>query len=336
MPDRSQPRRNDIMAYAIRFHQTGGPEVLTWEEVKVGRPGPGEARIRHRAIGLNYADVYLRSGLYPAALPSGIGTEACGIVEEIGAGVTEIKVGDRVAYVGGPPGAYSEVRIIAADRLVVLPDGISDQQAAAMMLKGLTAQYLLRQTYRVKGGDTILFHAAAGGVGLLACQWARALGATIIGTVGSDAKAVLAREHGCDHPIIYTRENVVERVREITKGEMASVVYDSVGKDTFSLSLDCLRPRGLMVSFGQSSGAIGAIDPGILTQKGSLYLTRPTLKTYADRRADLLEMAHDLFDVVLSGTVKVEIHQTYALRDAAQAHRDLQARTTTGSTVLLV
>jgi NADPH2:quinone reductase len=324
------------MAYAIRFHRTGGPEVLTWEEVEVGRPGPGEARIRHRAIGLNYADVYLRSGLYPAALPSSLGTEACGIVEEIGPGVTEIKVGDRVAYVGGPPGAYSEARIIAADRLVVVPHGISDQQAAAMMLKGLTAQYLLRQTYRIKSGDTILFHAAAGGVGLLACQWAKTLGATVIGTVGSDAKAVLAREHGCDHPIVYTRENVVERVQEITKGEMVSVVYDSVGKDTFSLSLDCLRPRGLMVSFGQSSGAIGAIDPGILAQKGSLYLTRPTLKTYADQRADLLEMAHDLFDVVLSGTVKLEIHQTYALRDAVQAHRDLQARKTTGSTVLLV
>jgi NADPH:quinone reductase len=324
------------MTHAIRFHENGGPEVLVWEEVDVSQPGPGEARIRHTAIGLNYVDTYVRSGLYPSSPPSGLGTEAAGVVEAVGAGVMDVKVGDRVAYSGGPQGAYAEVRVMPADRLVVLPDGISDQQAAAMMLKGMTAQYLLRQTYRVKDGDIILFHAAAGGVGLIACQWAKSLGATVIGTVGSDEKAELARAHGCDHPIVYTRENFVERVREITKGEMVPVVYDSVGKDTFMASLDCLRPLGLMVSFGQSSGAIGPVDLGILAQKGSLYVTRPTLRTYADKRADLLAIAQDLFDVVLSGAVKIEVNQTYPLRDAAQAHRDLQDRKTTGSTILTV
>jgi NADPH2:quinone reductase len=324
------------MTHAIRFHRTGGPEVLVWEEVEVGRPGPGEARIRHRAIGLNYVDTYVRSGLYPASLPSGLGTEAAGVVEEVGPGVTEVQVGDRVAYAGGPPGAYSEERVMPADRLVVLPDGISDQQAAAMMLKGMTAQYLIRQTFKVKQGDTILFHAAAGGVGLIACQWAKALGATVIGTVGSDEKAELAKAHGCDHAIVYTRENFVERVREITRGEMLPVVYDSVGKDTFMASLDCLRPRGLMVSFGQSSGEIGPVDLGILARKGSLYVTRPTLRTYADKRTDLLAIAQDLFSIVLSGAVRIEIRQTYPLKDAAEAHRDLQARRTTGSTILTV
>jgi NADPH:quinone reductase len=324
------------MTHAIRFHENGGPEVLVWEEVDVSQPGPGEARIRHTAIGLNYVDTYVRSGLYPSSPPSGLGTEAAGVVEAVGAGVMDVKVGDRVAYSGGPQGAYAEVRVMPADRLVVLPDGISDRQAAAMMLKGMTAQYLLRQTYRVKDGDIILFHAAAGGVGLIACQWAKSLGATVIGTVGSDEKAELARAHGCDHPIVYTRENFVERVREITKGEMVPVVYDSVGKDTFMASLDCLRPLGLMVSFGQSSGAIGPVDLGILAQKGSLYVTRPTLRTYADKRADLLAIAQDLFDVVLSGAVKIEVNQTYPLRDAAQAHRDLQDRKTTGSTILTV
>ena len=322
------------MAHAIRFYETGGPEVLVREEVEVGRPGPGEARVRHRAIGLNYVDTYVRSGLYPASLPSGLGTEAAGVVEEIGPGVTEVKVGDRVAYSGGPQGAYSEERVMPADRLVMLPDGISDEQAAAMMLKGMTAQYLIRQTYKVKDGDTILFHAAAGGVGLIASQWAKALGATVIGTVGSDEKAELAKAHGCDYPIVYTRENFVERVREITRGEMLPVVYDSVGRDTFMASLDCLQPLGLMVSFGQSSGAIGPVDLGILAQKGSLYVTRPTLRTYADKRADLLAMAEDLFNAVLSGAVKIEVNQTYPLQDAAEAHRDLQARKTTGSTIL--
>jgi len=324
------------MTHAIRFYETGGPEVLVWEKVEVGPPGPGEARLRHTAIGLNYVDTYVRSGLYPASLPSGLGTEAAGVVEAIGPGVSEVKVGDRVAYSGGPQGAYSEERVMPADRLVVLPEGISDQQAAAMMLKGMTAQYLIRQTYKVKEGDTILFHAAAGGVGLIACQWAKALGATVIGTVGSDEKAELAEAHGCDHPIIYTRENFVERVREITGGAMVPVVYDSVGKDTFMASLDCIKPRGLMVSFGQSSGAIGPIDLGILAQKGSLYVTRPTLRTYADKRADLLAMAEDLFKVVLSGAVRIEVNQTYPLQDAANAHKDLQARKTTGSTVLTV
>jgi NADPH:quinone reductase len=322
------------MSHAIRFHETGGPEVLVWEEVEVGQPGPGEARVRHTAIGLNYVDTYIRSGLYPSSLPSGIGTEAAGVVEAVGPGVTDVKVGDRVAYSGGPQGAYSDARIMPADRLVVLPDGISDQQAAAMMLKGMTAQYLIRQTYRVKEGDTILFHAAAGGVGLIACQWAKSLGATVIGTVGSDAKAALAKAHGCDHTILYTRENVVERVGEITNGDMVPVVYDSVGKDTFSASLDCLAPRGLMVLFGQSSGAVEPIDLNILAQKGSLYLTRPTLRTYADKRTDLLAMAQDLFDVVLAGAVKIEVNQTYPLGDAIKAHQDLQARKTTGSTVL--
>lgn len=250
--------------------------------------------------------------------------------------MTEVKVGDRVAYSCGPQGACSEERVMPADRLVVLPDGISDEQAAAMMLKGMTAQYLIRQTYKVKEGDTILFHAAAGGVGLIACQWAKALGATVIGTVGSDEKAELAKAHGCDHTILYTRENFVERVREITRGEMLPVVFDSVGKDTFMGSPDCLKPLGLMVSFGQSSGAIGPVDLGILAQKGSLYVTRPTLRTYADKRADLLAMAEDLFNVVLSGAVKIEVNQTYPLQDVVVAHRDLQARKTTGSTILTV
>ena len=324
------------MTHAIRIHKTGGPEVLVWEEVPVGKPGPGEARVRHTAIGLNYIDTYFRSGLYPAPLPSGLGGEAAGVVEEVGPGVTEVKPGDRVAYGVAPVGAYSEERLVPADRLIVLPDGISDQQAAAMMLKGLTAQYLIRQIYKVKSGDSILFHAAAGGVGLIACQWAKSLGATVIGTVGSDEKARLASEHGCDHTIIYTREDFVARVNEITKGAKLPVVYDSVGKDTFMKSLDCLRPRALMVSFGQSSGSVGPIDLGIFAQKGSLFFTRPTLFTYAAQRSDLLAMAKDLFDAVLSGAVRIEVNQTYKLRDAAEAHRDLQSRKTTGSTVFTV
>ncbi|HEV2550396.1 MAG TPA: quinone oxidoreductase [Stellaceae bacterium] len=324
------------MPHAIRFHKTGGPEVLQWEEVQVGKPGPGEARVRHTAIGLNYVETYVRSGLYPVPLPSALGTEGAGVVEEVGPGVTDVKAGDRVAYVGGPQGAYSEVRVMPAERLVVLPKGISEQQGAAMMLKGLTTQYLIRQIFKVKQGDTILFHAAAGGVGLFACQWAKALGATVIGTVGSEEKAKLARDHGCDHPIIYTKEDFVARVNELTKGEKLAVVYDSVGKDTFFKSLDCLRPCGLMVSFGQASGAVPPVELGIFAQKGSLFFTRPTLNTYAAKRADYVAMAKDLFDVVQSGKVKIEIHQTYPLKEAAQAHRDLTSRKTTGQTILTV
>jgi NADPH2:quinone reductase len=324
------------MPHAIRFHKAGGPEVLAWEEVQVGKPGPGEARVRHTAIGLNYVDTYFRSGLYPTQLPSGLGSEAAGVVEEVGPGVTDIKPGDRVAYGNSPLGAYSEVRVMPADRLVVLPNGISDQQGAAMMLKGMTTQYLIRQIFKVKRGDTILFHAAAGGVGLIACQWAKSLGATVIGTVGSEEKAKLAKAHGCDHAIVYTREDFVERVKEITKGEKLPVVYDGIGKDTWPKSLDCLRPTGLMVSFGQSSGAIGPVELGVLAAKGSLFITRPSLNTYAAKRADMVAMARDLFDAVLSGAVKIEVKQTYPLKDATRAHGDLQSRKTTGSTVLTV
>jgi NADPH:quinone reductase len=323
------------MPHAIRIHKTGGPEVLQWDEVAVGKPGAGEARLRHTAVGLNYVETYFRSGMYPTPLPSGLGTEAAGVVEEVGPGVTNVKAGDRVAYVGGPLGAYSESRVMPAERLVVLPKGITDQQGAAMMLKGLTTQYLIRQIFKVKKGDTILFHAAAGGVGLIACQWAKSLGATVIGTVGSEEKAKLAKEHGCDYPILYTREDFVARVKDITKGEMVPVVYDSVGKDTFMKSLDALRPLGLMVNFGQSSGSPGPIELGIFGQKGSLFYTRPTLNTYAAKTADYQAMTKDLFDVVQSGKVKIEVNQTYKLKDAAQAHRDLESRKTTGSTVLL-
>jgi NADPH:quinone reductase len=323
------------MTHAIRIHKPGGPEVLVWQEIEVGKPGPGEARVRHTAIGVNFVDIYIRTGLYPATLPSGLGTEAAGTIEEIGPGVTDVKVGDRVAYAGGPLGAYTEERVMPADRLVVLPDGVTDVQAAAMMLKGLTAQYLIRQIYKVHH-DTILFHAAAGGVGLIACQWAKSLGATVIGTVGSDQKAQVAKAHGCDHPIVYTREDFVAAVNEITGKVRVPVVYDSVGKDTFMKSLECIVPKGLMVSFGQSSGPIGPVDLGIFAQKGSLFFTRPTLNTYAAKRKDLLAMAKDLFDVVLSGAVRIEIYRTYSLKEAAQAHRDLESRKTVGSTVLTV
>jgi NADPH2:quinone reductase len=325
------------MTHAIRFHKPGGPEVLVWEEVPVGRPGPGEARIRHTAVGLNFVDIYNRSGLYPAAqLPSGLGGEAAGVVEEVGEGVTDLKAGDRVAYGSAPLGAYAEARLIPAERLLKLPDGIDDKTAAAMMLKGLTVQYLIRQTYRVKAGDTILLHAAAGGVGLILCQWAKHLGATVIGTVSSDEKATLAKAHGCDHVILYTREDFVKRVEEITGGKKVPVVYDSVGKDTFLKSLDCLAPHGFAVLFGQSSGTVEPLNLGLLAQKGSLFVTRPTLNTYAAKRADLVAMAKELFEVVLSGAVKIEVNQTYPLKDAAKAHADLAARKTTGSTVLLV
>ncbi len=323
------------MSKVIRIHETGGPEVLKWEDVDVGEPGPGEARVRHTAIGLNYIDVYGRTGLYPLpSFPHGLGMEGAGVVEMIGEEVSDVAPGDRVAYVAAPPGAYSEARLVAADRLVKLPDNISDECAAAMMLKGMTAQYLLRQTYDVKAGDTILIHAAAGGVGLIVCQWARHLGATVIGTVGSDEKAETAKVHGCDHAIIYTRENFKDRVCEITGGDGVNVVYDSIGKDTFMDSLDCLRPLGMMVSFGNATGPVDAFSPAILGAKGSLFLTRPSLFTYLAKREDLLTMAEDLFEVVSSGAVKIEINQTYDLKDTARAHIDLEGRKTTGSTIL--
>ena len=323
------------MAKAVRIHQHGGPEVLQYEEVAVGDPGPGQARIRQTAIGLNFIDTYHRSGLYQLQMPSGIGTEGAGVVEAVGSGVTWVKAGDRVAYAGGPPGAYAEVRLVPADRLVKVPEGISDQTAAAMMLKGLTTQYLIRSTYRVQPGQTVLFHAAAGGVGLIACQWLKALGVTVIGTVGSEDKAKLAKAHGCADTIIYTKENFVERVNQITEGRKLPVVYDSVGKDTFMGSLDCLQPRGMLIIFGNGSGPVAAFDLNLLAAKGSLYVTRPSLVTYTAKREDLEAMAAELFDVVKSGKVKIEVNQTYALKDAAQAHRDLQSRKTTGSTVIV-
>jgi NADPH:quinone reductase len=324
------------MTYAIRFHQTGGPEVLVWEEVKLGRPGPGEVRVRHTAVGLNFVDIYSRMGLYPVPLPSSLGSEAAGVVEEIGPGVSDLKPGDRVAYGSAPLGAYAEARLIAADRLLKLPDDIDDKTAAAMMLKGLTVQYLVRQTHRIKAGETILLHAAAGGVGLILAQWAKHLGATVIGTVGSDEKATLAKAHGCAHAIVYSREDFVERVKELTDGEKVPVVYDSVGKDTFMKSLDCLAPCGHIILFGQSSGSVEPLNLGILGQKGSLSVTRPTLNTYGAKRENLVAMAAELFEVVQSGAVKIEVNQTYPLKDAAKAHADLAARKTTGSTVFLV
>jgi len=292
-------------------------------------------RVRHTAIGVNFLDTYQRSGLYPIQLPSGAGNEGAGVVEAVGQGVTQLKAGDRVAYTGGAPGAYSQTRLYPADRLVKTPAGISDEQAASIMLKGMTAHYLIHRTYAVKRGDTVLFHAAAGGVGLLACQWLKALGATVIGTVGSDEKAAIAKAHGCDHAIVYTRENFVERVKEITGGKGVPVVYDSVGKSTFEGSLDCLRHFGLMVSFGNASGAVPPFNTGILAQKGSLYLTRPTLVTYIAARADLEATSSALFDAIKAGKVKVDISARYKLADAAQAHRDLEARKTTGQIILL-
>jgi NADPH2:quinone reductase len=324
------------MSKAVVIERTGEPDVLEWRETPVGAPQPGEALVRHTAVGLNFIDVYHRRGLYSLpSLPAVIGLEAAGRVEAVGPGVTDVKVGDRVAYAGGPTGAYSEVRTIPAHRLVPLPATIDDRLAAAMMLKGMTAEYLLRRTYAVEAGETILFHAAAGGVGSIACQWAKALGATVVGTVGSSEKAALAAAHGCDHVIMTSREDFVARVREITEGKGVSVVYDSVGNDTFLRSLDCLKPRGMMVSFGQSSGMVPPLDVTMLSAKGSLYLTRPTLMTYTASREDLLASASALFDVVRRGAVKVEIRQTYPLRDAARAHADLEARKTSGSTVLI-
>ncbi|MDQ8023059.1 MAG: quinone oxidoreductase [Moraxellaceae bacterium] len=319
----------------VRIHQHGGPEVMQLESVDLPPPSPREARVRHEAVGLNFIDVYQRSGLYPLPLPSGLGQEGAGVVEDVGAEVTEVAPGDRVAYGNATLGAYSSARNVAADRLVKLPPQISCEAAASIMLQGLTAQYLLRRTYRVQAGDTILIHAAAGGVGLIVCQWAKALGATVIGTVGSDEKAALAREHGCDHAIVYTREKFAERVREITGGEGLPVVYDSIGKDTFFDSLSCLRPLGTMVTFGNASGPAPAVEPGVLARMGSLFLTRPTLGHYVARREDLLAASADLFEQVVSGAVRVNIRQRHALADVAQAHIELEARRTTGSTILL-
>lgn len=323
------------MAQAIRIHATGGPDVLTLEDVEVGAPGPNEVLLRQTAIGVNYIDTYHRSGLYALPMPAGIGQEAAGVVEAVGSGVTDLATGDRVAYCGGTPGAYATHRVMPADKLVRVPDGVDDVTAATLMLKGLTVQYLLRQTFPLKGGETILFHAAAGGVGLIACQWARALGVTMIGTVGSDAKAELAKANGCAHAIVYTREDFVARVKELTGGKGVPVVYDSIGKDTFAKSLDCLQPRGLFVSFGSSSGPIDAFNIGLLAQKGSLYATRPTLFSYAATRASLVAMADELFAMVKAGKIKSEARQRFPLRDAAVAHRALESRATTGATVLL-
>jgi NADPH2:quinone reductase len=320
---------------AIRIHETGGTDVLRWEEVDVGSPGPGEARLRQSAIGLNFIDTYHRTGLYPMSFPAILGVEAAGVVEAVGEKVTTVKVGDRVAYTEMPPGAYTQARVMPADRLVKLPDSMDDLTAGAAMLKGLTAQFLLRRTYPVQPGDTILVHAAAGGVGLIMCQWAKHLGATVIGTVSSEGKAALAQAHGCDHPILYTQENFRDRVMEHTDGKGLPVVYDSVGKDTFMASLDCLRPLGMMVTYGNSSGPPPEISPLLLAQKGSLFLTRPVLMAYNQERAALTAAADDLFEVMSSGAVKVEVRQTYALKDAAQAHEDLAARRTTGSSVLV-
>jgi NADPH2:quinone reductase len=323
------------MAKAIQYARTGGPEVMEVVDVEVGEPGPGEARVRNHAIGLNFIDVYFRNGLYPAPLPSGLGHEAAGVVEAVGSGVVHVKPGDRVAYAARPNGAYSELRVMPADILVKLPDAIDFETGAAMMLQGLTVQYLFRRTYPLKAGDTILFHAAAGGVGLIACQWARAMGVNLIGTVGSNEKAELARSHGAAHVINYNTEDVVQRVLEITKGAKVPVVYDSVGKDTFIRSLDCLQPLGLMVSFGNSSGAVPPFALSELVSRGSLYITRPTLATYAAKREDLEAMAADLFDMVTSGKIKIEVHQRFPLADAAQAHIALESRRTTGKTILL-
>jgi NADPH2:quinone reductase len=321
--------------HAIRFHQTGGPEVLRWEEVAVGDPGPGEVRIRQSAVGLNFIDTYHRTGLYKVPLPSGIGLEAAGTVEAAGPGVTDFKAGDRVAYCTGPLGAYAEARLFPAERLVKLPAGLDDRTAAAMMLQGLTAQYLLRRTHRVKAGETILVHAAAGGVGLILCQWGKHLGATVIGTVGSEDKAKLAKANGCDHVILYRQEKVSQKVRELTGGAGVPVVYDGVGKDTFMDSLDCLSPLGMMVTFGNASGAVPPIEPVLLSQKGSIFLTRPTLMHYVAKRTDLLAAAAELFEVVQKGAVRIAVNQTFPLKEAAAAHRALESRQTTGSTLLL-
>jgi NADPH2:quinone reductase len=323
------------MPHAIRIHAYGGPEVMRWEPHDPGEPGRGEALIRQTAVGLNFIDVYERTGLYPTALPSGLGREGAGVVEALGPGVRGLEIGARVAYVSSQAGSYAQRRCMAADRLVTIPDGVSDRLAAAAMLKGLTAQFLLRRTHRVRKGDALVIHAAAGGVGLIAAQWARHLGATVIGVVGSEAKAEFARSHGCHRTLILGRDDLPAMVREITGGKGASVVYDSIGKDTFFASLDCLRPLGLMVSYGNASGPVPAFQPLELSKRGSLFLTRPTLFHYIARRVDLVRAARELFDVIGSGVVRIEIGQTYPLQDVAQAHRDLEGRRTVGSTVLI-
>lgn len=323
------------MPKAIRIHAPGGPEVLQWEDVELGEPGPGEVRLRQEAAGLNFIDVYHRTGLYPQAMPFTPGVEGAGVVEALGQGVDHLAVGDRVAY-GGPVGGYAQLRLIDAEKLVKLPDAIASDQAAAMMLQGMTAQMLLRSVFPVAKGDTILVHAAAGGVGLILCQWAASIGATVIGTVGTDDKAELARAHGCTHPIVYSRQDFVAEVARITDGEKLPVVYDSVGRDTFLKSLDCLKVRGLMVSFGNASGPPNPLPPQLLAQKGSLYLTRPTLFHYIERRAQLEQCAGELFAKVADGTVKIEVQQRFALADAAEAHRALEARETTGSTIFTI
>jgi len=320
---------------AIKFHKTGGPEVMQYEDITLDAPGPGEVRLRHTAIGVNYLDTYYRSGAYPLPLPSGLGSEAAGVVEAVGEGVTTLKVGDRVAYGAGPIGSYSQARNMPANRLSKLPDTISDETAAAMMLKGMTVRYLLRETYKVKAGETILWHAVAGGVGLIAVQWAKHLGVRVIGTTSSPEKAALAKSMGCDEVINYTSENVAERVRELTDGKGVPVVYDGVGQATLNASLDSLSPFGLLVNFGSASGPVTGFDTGILAAKGSLYLTRPGLNTYVDSDEALQDNVADLFDVVGSGAVRIEVNQTYPLADAVKAHQDLEGRKTTGSTILL-
>lgn len=323
------------MTKAIRILKTGGPEVMEYVDVDLPAPGPGEALIRQMACGLNFIDVYFRTGLYAQPLPAGLGMEGAGVVEAVGAGVSHIQPGDRVAYAGRPCGAYAEARVLPADILVKLPDAIGFETAAAMMLQGLTVQYLFRRTFRLQGGETILFHAAAGGVGLIACQWARALGVTMIGTVGSDEKAELAKAHGCVHTINYNKENFVERVKEITGGQGVPVVYDSIGKDTFTGSLDCLSPLGMMVSYGSASGPVPPFSLNELASRGSLFITRPSIFSYTAKRDDLEMMAGELFGMVESGKIKIDVNQRYALKDVAQAHRDLESRKTTGSTILI-
>jgi NADPH2:quinone reductase len=333
-PNTTKPSRKKVTK-AIIVEKAGGPEVLKWSEVQVGEPGEGQVRIRNTAIGLNYIDVYMRSGLYPIPTPGGLGLEAAGVIEAVGPGVSHVKAGDRVAYAGGPPGAYSETRVMPAAPLVKLPDNVSDQQAAALLLKGMTVQFLIRRTYKVKSGETVLLHAAAGGVGLIACQWLKALGVTVIGTVSSEEKAALANANGCTHTILYNKENFAGRVRELTNGAGVPVVYDSVGKVTWDDSLSCLQPLGLMVSFGNTSGAVSPVNIGQLAAKGSLFVTRPILATYTAKPADLKATASDLFDVMASGKVKAEVGQTFALTDAAEAHRALESSKTVGSTVLV-
>ena len=324
-----------IQSKAIKMMQVGGPEVLQWVDIEVAAPGPDEVRVVHEAIGLNFIDVYFRKGVYPQPLPGWLGMEAAGVIESVGSNVKHVKVGDRVAYAGKPAGAYSQVRVMPAEIVVKLPDAISFEMGAAVMLQGLTVNYLLTDSYKVKAGDTVLFHAAAGGVGLIAVQWLKLLGATVIGTVGSEEKAALAKSYGCDHTILYTKEDFVARTKELTNGKGVNVVYDSIGKDTFMQSLDCIKPRGMMVTYGNASGPVSPIDVGILGVKGSLKLTRPTVMTYAHDRSLLEPMSADLFDKVVSGKIKIEINQRYQLQDAAQAHRDLEDRKTTGSTIFL-